>query len=81
MIKVPVNGEPQEHQKISNKSVTTKSEKDDLLFMHSLKKCYFDQSTTEQRASKKSQNMVFDFTLLRSVSKFDRGQSTNENDN
>ena len=42
--------------------------------MLSLKKWDFDQSVTEQRASKKSKNMIFDFTLLRSVSKFDRGQ-------
>ena len=40
------------------------------------KKWDFDQSTTEQRASKKFPNTIFDFTLLRSVSEFDRGQPT-----
>ena len=38
------------------------------------KKLNFDQSTTEQRASKKSKNTIFDFTLLRTVYEFDRGQ-------
>ena len=41
------------------------------------KKWDFDQSTTEQRASKKVKNTIFDFTLLRSVSEFDRGQPRN----
>ena len=38
------------------------------------KKWNFDQSITEQRAFKKSKNTIFGFTLLRSVSEFDRGQ-------
>ena len=38
------------------------------------KKWDSDQSTTGQRASKKSKILIFDSTLLRSVYEFDRGQ-------
>ena len=54
----------------------TKSGKDDLLLMHSLKKVRFWSKYHWTERLKKFKIPIFDSTLLRSVYEFDRGQPT-----